>query len=240
VRPRVRPAAIVLALVLAGCQTPTRTPAPTTTVSATVTVGPGQQARDAFERRDWAAAAGSLPAALAADPDNVAVHHAAAVTATHLDAREDAIREFRWILGRTPAGSPYHQTARTWLQEAGILPAPREAESRPPTATPSGTLYGRVLWGEPGERAGLQLHLIGLPGTSTQDHRYSVRTDDDGRFEFAGIEAGTYKLSDRIAGDPSWRLRIGVEPGRDLSLDLSGDNRLPQRDDFPPVAYPRG
>lgn len=144
----------------------------------------------------------------------------------------------------TSADAPYNGVPFITLNSLGgftvRVQSAGSAASNQRTVEAVGTLYGRVLWGEPGERAGLQLHLIGLPGTSSQDHRYSIRTDDDGRFEFAGIEAGTYKLSDRIAGDPSWRLRIGVEPGRDLSLDLTGDNRLPQRDDFPPVAYPRG
>ncbi len=236
-RPRVRPAAIVLGLALLGCQTPGRpTPAP----AASPATDPAQQGREAFARRDWTVALASLSAAVQADPDNAELHYGLAVTATHLDARSEAVREFQWLLAHAPAGSEHHRVARAWLGEAGIRDSSHDAAAPQTTATGSslgsGGLSGRVLWGERRQRAGLQLHLIGLPGTPSQAHRHSVRTDDDGRFEFTGIEAGTYKLSDRIAGDPGWRLRVGVEPGRDLSLDLTGDNRVPARDDFPPGA----
>jgi hypothetical protein len=79
----------------------------------------------------------------------------------------------------------------------------------------------------------MQLHLTGIPGTSSKEQRYTIRTDDEGRYEFKRIVAGPYKVTDRVAGTPTWRLRVEVEPGRDTAFDLSPTNSISVRDDFP-------
>ena len=44
---------------------------------------------------------------------------------------------------------------------------------------------------------------------------------------------GVYKLTNRVAGKPLWRLRVELKPGESASLDLSPANSVTQRDDFP-------
>jgi hypothetical protein len=63
-------------------------------------------------------------------------------------------------------------------------------------------------------------------------HRYHLRTDEDGRYRFANVAPGIYKLSDRITGPPTWRLRVEAKPGQVVFLDLSADNSTKVRDDF--------
>jgi hypothetical protein len=79
----------------------------------------------------------------------------------------------------------------------------------------------------------MQLHLYGVANTATKDQRYSVRTDEEGRYEFKRIVAGPYKLTNRVAGRPNWRVRVEVESGRDTAFDLHPGNSMNVRDDFP-------
>ena len=55
----------------------------------------------------------------------------------------------------------------------------------------------------------------------------------EGRFEFKNVPAGTYKLTNRIAGEPLWRLKVDVADGQTASVDLTPQNSLRVRDDFP-------
>jgi hypothetical protein len=84
----------------------------------------------------------------------------------------------------------------------------------------------------PDRGARQQLFLIGIDGTPTQEQRHRVRADEDGRFSFAGVAPGAYKLTDRIAAAPQWRLRIQVEPSQNLLIDLGATNATAVRDDF--------
>jgi hypothetical protein len=98
------------------------------------------------------------------------------------------------------------------------------------------TLSGRAVWsgGEPPVKLGrLQLFLKGVPGTPTKDIQYVLRTDEEGAFRFRNVAAGTYKLTNRIAGEPVWRLRVEVPPSREVVLELGPHNSLRARDDFP-------
>jgi hypothetical protein len=40
-------------------------------------------------------------------------------------------------------------------------------------------------------------------------------------------------LTNRIAGEPTWRLRVQLEPGQVATLDLGESNNAKVRDDFP-------
>jgi hypothetical protein len=101
-------------------------------------------------------------------------------------------------------------------------------------------LSGIVTWSLPGRppqpRGRQLLLLIGLDGTPTKGVRYRVRAARDGRYEFKDVVAGPYQLTDAIAGQPTWRLRVVLETGRDAVLDLSADNSAGVRDDFPDTA----
>jgi tetratricopeptide (TPR) repeat protein len=223
-------AALALAVLGCGRATPPRPRAADTADTAS-------DALAAFEQQDWERAASLLRQALLREPTSVRLHYALAITASHLGRRDEAIQEFQWILANAPAGSPEARTARDWLTEAGVMPRGSVANAETTDDTVGdGGIRGRVRppAAEPAiSQARLQLFLKGVPGTPTAGRQYVLRTDDDGRFEFKRIPAGTYKLTNRVAGRPAWRMRVELPPGGPIELELSGDNSLDARDDFP-------
>jgi hypothetical protein len=228
-------AAVALALAIAGCQ---RAPeAPSAPAPAVDHVA---EARKALAAQSWSLAATHLRAALAKDPQSLFLHYNLAICATWLDLREDAIREFEWVVAHAPRDSEEAKTARGWLAENRDR-KPTQEPSAPavaddPKVGDSG-IHGVVMWAEPGgapsPQSRLQLFLIGRRNTPTRDLSYVLRSDREGRYELKRIAAGQYKLTDAIAGRPKWRLKVAIEPGQDLVLDLTPQNGLPARDDFP-------
>lgn len=184
-----------------------------------------------------------LREAVTRDPSSLKLHYALAIADTYVELREEAIREFQWVLSNAPAGSKEAQTARKWLNDAGVLATvggtmlrPADAPAAAANAEPRAEVGGSVVWNEPDppvKVSSLQLFLKGIGGTKTQDEYYVLRTDEAGRFEFKNIAPGPYKLVDRVVGKPAWRLRVELEPGRRLALDLTPDNSTRIRDDFP-------
>ena len=79
----------------------------------------------------------------------------------------------------------------------------------------------------------MQLFLVGQPGSPTQKERYNLRTDEEGNFKFPDVIPGPYKLIDRVAGQPIWRLRLELKPSETKVLELTQDNSLARQDDFP-------
>ena len=225
-------AALLIVLALGACGSP----APPPTAEYDVVA----EALKAFERGDWVPAARLLRAAIVKQPTSLRLHYSLAVAASHLDLREETIREFQWVLANAP-GTAEAATAREWLIGAGVLrerPTETAAAPPPPVDKEIGTsgLGGRVVWtgGEPPVKiTRMQLFLKGVPGTPTKDIQYVLRTDEEGAFQFKSIAAGSYKITNRIAGQPLWRLRVEIPPGRDVRLDLGPQNSLPARDDFP-------
>ena len=228
-------AGLLAVALLAGCQGSPSAPV------ASPAVDPTAAALAAVERRDWAQAAPLLREALERSPGDRRLHYHLAVSASYLDAAAEAEREFRWVVEHFPPDAEEAKTARNWLAQANLIGAVRAEPASPPAggdefAGTSG-LGGQATFGAPGEtpspRRRLQLFLIGLPETPIKDVRYVLRTDEDGLFAFKSIRAGSYKLTDRLAGVPTWRLRVSVEEGRDARLDLTPGNALRVRDDFP-------
>lgn len=222
---------------LAGCSSPAPALPGSTAADDLAT-----RALAAFERSDWGAAAPLLREAIARNPAPLRLHFALAITATHLDLRDEAIREFEWVLANGAPGTAEALTARKWLTDAGVLaaaPPANVAAAAPEEETVSPTtaaLRGQVVWNEsdpPVSIARLQLFLTGIEGTPTKEEYRVVRTDRDGRFEFKQLVPGPYRLMNRIAGKPTWRLRVQVEAGQRLALDLTPDNSTRARDDFP-------
>jgi hypothetical protein len=186
-------------------------------------------------------AARLLREAIIHQPANVTLHYYLAIAATHLQLRDEAVREFQWVLTNAPAGSAESIAAKEWLMAAGVLGAAPSTAAAPPEAAPdttgpSGSLRGQVVWNDaadPISVSRLQLFLKGLPETPTADEYYVLRTENDGQFQFRKVKAGSYKLTNRIAGKPHWRLRVTVAAGEPMTLDLNPDNSTRTRDDFP-------
>jgi hypothetical protein len=222
---------VTLGLVL-GCTSPPP-PAP-----GPVTRNPAAEAMAAVGRGDWAGAAPLLRQALGQDPASAKLHYNLAVAASYLDLRDEAIREFRWIVANLAPELPEAQEARRWLIGAGVLARPTETAAAPSERiteeTPGDSgVHGQVLWADGRPTARVQLFLKGAPKSPNEHLQWVLRTDDSGRFEFKRIPAGTYMLTNKVAGEPTWRLRVTLAPGEVTTLDLSETNNAKVRDDFP-------
>jgi hypothetical protein len=224
-------AAIGLFLALAGCQ---RAAEPSVVASGPV-VDAVAAARQALALQAWAVAAPHLRTAIARHPDDLFLRFNLAICATWLELREEAVREFEWVVAHASTESDEARTARQWLADARDRAGARGGSEPDPTPG-AARLRGLVLWGEAGQaplpQRRLQLHLIGLPGTPTKGLRHTLRSDEYGHFEFKRVAPGPYKLTNVIAGRPKWHLRVVVEAGRDAALDLTPENSLGVRDDF--------
>ena len=79
----------------------------------------------------------------------------------------------------------------------------------------------------------LQLFLVGQPDSPTKAERYNLRTDENGEFRFPSVPPGPYMLTNRLAGQPIWRLRVELKAAEEKQLDLNSGNSVTVRDDFP-------
>src|SRR5262249_35799581 len=141
------------------------------------------EAMKAFDKADWALAGRLLREALAKQPSDLRLHYSLAVTATHLELRDAAIREFRWLLTNAP-GTPEGEAARNWLAAAGALPSTGDATASSAGGDAGGGgaagrdpdrgdsfVRGQVSWNEgqpPISLTRLQLFLKGLDNTPTK------------------------------------------------------------------------
>jgi hypothetical protein len=215
-------------------------------VPVTATAGPDAaiQAQLAMAAGNWHAAAEHLRVALRGAPKNLDLHYRLAVCASHVGAREEAVREFEWVIAHGAHASHEARVAQAWLSETQAVAAARASAALTPVSldVPRGnsTLGGAVTWldsrGAPQPQARRPLMLVGLDSTPTKGLRYRVRTSRDGRYEFRDVVAGSYTLVDAGAGAPMWRLRVVLEAARDMVLDLSADNSAGVRDDAPQTA----
>ena len=225
---------IGLLALLAGCQAPSR-PAqsaapedPAAMAAAALAGGRYTDARELYRQ------------ALADAPGKVGLHYGLGVASSHLDRRDAAVREFRWVVQHGPPTAPEVAAAREWLIRAGALPSATPNTPAPSRSTAerqpgNASLEGRAVFAEAGQApkpmARLQLFLV--PESPTQKERYHLRTDQEGNFKFPDVVPGPYKLIDRVAGQPIWRLRIELKPSEAKILELTPDNSAATRDDFP-------
>jgi hypothetical protein len=235
----------LLALAVMGCQGSSAPAGPT---SGQAIKGDGVLAAEALERGDYAMAVELYPRALAAAPESLALHYGLGVAASFLDRRALAVRELIWVLEHGEAGSNEVNAARRWLLSVGALPRPSTAEAS--TLSPEeeprveqvaarpGSVHGRSMSGDsPGSLAPMVRMQLILK--STNDY-FRLRTDEHGYFRFANVPPGIYQLTERVAGPPTWRLRVEVKPGQDVALDLGPENSTRIRDDFPDLTPPLG
>ena len=231
-----RVALVMIALLVAGagCQRVARTEAPGPT---SVVVDHAEEARAAMAAQRWALAAEHLRSGLQNSPERLFLHYNLAICATWLDMRDEAVREFEWVVAHAPAGSEESKTASRWLADNRQPGQNALARASDGTNVGDGIVRGTLTWAETGPsltpQPRLQLFLIGLRGTPTQGQRYMLRSNREGHYEFKDVVAGSYKLTDAIAARPRWRLKVTLDPGQNLSLDLTPQNGIAVRDDFP-------
>ena len=232
-----RPRAIALIGLLAlsgvACQSRVSPPPPR------AEEGPATRARAALELQRYPEAAELFQQALERTPESVSLRYGLAVALSYVD-RAAAGREFQWVLATARPGSPEASESRQWLARAGLLP---RGPSAPVGSTQAerqvghAVLTGRALFAENGGKAEpmrrLQLFLVGQPDSPTKEERYNLRTAEDGSFTFPSVVPGSYMITNRVAGQPIWRLRVELQPGEEKQLDLMNDNSVAARDDFP-------
>jgi hypothetical protein len=196
-----------------------------------------------MEQGDYATAALALRQFLAFNPNDLEARYGLAVSASHLNSKDEAVREFQWVLANGHEGSPEVEAAREWLLQAGIpvVTATPRAETPPVEQQPSQRMElagvsGKAIWeegGSPKPMPRLQLFLKGVPNSPVRDEYHVLRTDQEGTYRFTDVKPGEYMLTDKIAGRPTWRIRVSLAPGQNVALDLGPDNSAPRRDDFP-------
>ena len=231
-----RPLTIALLgfLVVAGAACQTQKPAPTV---SRADGGPAAHAAAALDAGHYAEAVDLYREALASAPGNVALRYGLAVALSYTD-RGAAILEFQWVVASAKPGSQERIESHAWLNRAGALPAaPASASAGPERQTGNAALVGRALFAEAGAKPEpmrrLQLFLRGQPDSPAKDERYVLRTDEDGNFKFSNVPPGPYMLTNRLAGQPIWRLRVELKPAEEKQLELNPANSVSARGDFP-------
>ena len=229
-------AAVILVALLTACQSPPR-PA-----SSPVAEDPATLAARALSVGRHAEAVELYRQALAESPDKVGLHYGLGVASSYLDRRDDAVREFRWVVQYGPSKASEVDAARQWLIRVGALPpvlAARPAPDRADRERQAGnaSLEGRAVYAEAGQTPQpmprQQFFLVGQPDSPTKEERYNLRTDENGHFKFPDVMPGPYKLTNRVAGQPIWRLRVELKPSETKVLELTQSNSLASQDDFP-------
>lgn len=221
-------------LVLAGaaCQSPTAPP------PARVELDAAGRAAAALEAGRYAEAVGLFREALAPAPANVALRYGLAVALSYTD-RGAAIREFQWVMASAPRDSQERVESQAWLARAGALPAspPPRRPDEPEGQAGTAVLRGRAIFADGAAKSQpmgrLQLFLVGQPDSPTKAERYNLRTDENGEFRFPSVPPGPYMLTNRLAGQPIWRLRVELKAAEEKQLDLNSGNSVTVRDDFP-------
>ena len=235
IRGAVAPVSLALGLFLAACNA--GQPAPQPKAQAT----DAASAFEALQAGDYQRAADLYRRAVAAEPASVGLHYGLAVALSYLQIKDETAREFRWVLDQAPPASEEAGVARNWLVNAGLLPRPSALSPARAVAEQLGdheaSLEGHAVFGEngtaPKPMRRLQLFLMGQKGSPTKDEYHRLRTDEDGGFRFPKVPAGSYQLTNRIAGQPIWRLRVELKPSEQKQLELTPANSTATRDDFP-------
>jgi len=197
---------------------------------------PGVLAAEALASGQYARAAELYRQAIAATPDSVPLRYGLGVAASHVGRRDEAVRELVWVLQHGDPESTEVKAAQGWLASVGALPKARVAAAVPteePATTPgAGRVAGRVVSTDDGSTPMQRMQLLLMEHPSKENY-FRLRTDEQGRYSFANVPPGTYKLTDVVAGPPKWRLRVVVKAGDDSTVDLGPGNSAKVRDDFP-------
>jgi hypothetical protein len=224
--------AIATAALVAGCQQ-APTPPPRLTLSPDL-LG---EARQAMGRGDYDTSARLLRQVIGGAADNLEAHYRLAVSASYLELGDEAVGQFEWVVAHGEPNAAEVQIARDWLRASRSEKAARAESPEAPTTSPDrAAVTGRVVWDTDGSlepKRYLRLFMKGLKGTPVEEEFYRVETNEQGTYRIADVMPGEYVLTSRVAGPPIWRLKVAVKAGESLQLDLSPDNSVKVRDDFP-------
>ena len=229
-------ALLVLLMLLTACQSPSSPTRPTSSED------PAVLAARALAAGRYAEAVQLYRQALGEAPGKMELHYGLAVASSYLDRRDDAIREFRWVVQYGPPGAAEVDASRQWFIRAGVLPPAAYAAANPKgpekeRTAGNASLEGRAVFAEGGQSPQpmprLQLFLVGQPNSPTQRERYNLRTDEQGNFKFPDVVPGPYKLTNRVAGQPTWRMRVELKASEVKVLELTPTNSVASLDDFP-------
>lgn len=193
--------------------------------------GPGvvQQAAALAARGDHEGAARLYRQGLRAAPEDGAVWYALGVSLSHLDQREAAGEAFRQVLRYGRPNSEEVRLARGWLVKAGMLAEPAAFTATSEAADGAGdkgSLKGKITWGEPDpNRSGPWIHIVleALDGAGKGD-RFATRALLGQSYQLEHLPAGSFRLTGGIGARRFWELRVAVEAGREVVLDLGKDN----------------
>ena len=221
-------------LAMSACQSPPAVPPSPRSVE-----DPALRAAAALQAGRYEEAVTLYREALESAPLAVPFRYGLAVALSYLD-RGAATREFQWVVLNAPPDSPEAREAHAWLTRAGALPkAPveRAGASDLERQRDHAALFGHATIAEKGQRVGpvsrMQLFLVGQPDSPTKEERYNLRTGEDGSFKFPNVVPGPYMLTNRVAGEPTWRLRVVLKPSEEKELNLGPNNSTSAQDDFP-------
>src|SRR5213593_2501750 len=236
-------AAVVAALLL-GCQQSRQGPLAPPMGPAVRTL---KEEGDRLARsRDWAGAATKYQTALNRESSNLELRLAYGISLSHLDRRDETAEQFRWVVNHSDPGSPAFVMARTWLVEAGELPALRPATTAPAAdaasasvdTTPKGGVRGTTSWPGVTARERLVPLRITLSGEDKENRDVTLgrRFRLGEPYRLSDARPGKYRLR-AVAIDQNvelWDKQVVVEAGKETILDLSATDSSVSTREFPP------
>jgi len=177
-------------------------------------------------RGDYEGAALKYQQAANQEPEDVSIRFALGSALSHLNRREETVKQFRFVVAQGKPDSPEVQAALRWLVAVGELaesvtfappesPQPEAAPSPVPVAT--GRVKGRAV------------------GKGTGQVNLALKGDDDRNRELAFSQTvkmgepyefdappGNYRLKgeDPESGEVLWDHRVTVTTGKETVLDL--------------------
>src|ERR1043166_8729721 len=236
--------AVVAALVL-GCQQsrPNNPLAPPRGPAARTLKEEGDQLA---RSHDWAGAATKYQTALNRESSNLELRLAFGITLSHLDRREETVEQFKWVVNHSQPGTTEFVMARTWLVEAGELEAVRstsaaatDAPSASIESTPGGGVRGMTNWPGVTPRERLVPLRITLTGEDKENRDVTLgrRFRLGEPYRLADARPGKYRLR-AAAIDQNvqrWGKQVGVEAGKETTLDLSASESSVSPREFSPA-----
>jgi tetratricopeptide repeat protein len=200
----------------------------------------------ALSRGDYAAAVAEYREALRVTPDDLKLRFALGSALSHLDRRDEAIEQFRWVVEHR---GPEVAMAREWLVAVervsnagashgrqGVTVSSVPGAEGLPAPAGVGSIKGATVW--PGvspdaQTVALELRFNG-DDASTKGHSVRLHIGLGRPYRMSDLPAGAYRVVGRSAGVKLWETRAVVGAGKETVLDLTGANSLVTPKEFLP------